>query len=65
MENMFDLMNEPQEVKDLPNALPIAATQGHIEFRNVSFHYTPERQILKNVSFVVEPDQTVALVRKQ
>ena len=62
MENMLELMSEPQEIKDLPNALPVVATQGHIEFRNVNFHYTPERQILKNLSFVAEPGQTVALV---
>ena len=63
MENMLELMAEPQEVQDIPNALPVVATQGHIEFRNVSFHYAPERQILKNISFVAEPGQTIALVR--
>ena len=62
MENMFELMAEPEEVKDIPNALPVIATQGQIEFENVNFYYTPERQILKNISFVVQPGQTVALV---
>ncbi len=63
LENMLDLMEEPQEVKDLPNALPLVATRGKIEFRNVNFHYVPERQILKDVSFVANPGETVALVR--
>lgn len=65
MEKMFDLLNEPQEVKDNPGALPITVTQGHIEFKNVNFHYVPERPILKDISFVVEPGQTIALVKKE
>lgn len=35
---------------------------GKLEFENVNFCYQPEKAILKNVSFVVEPGQTVALV---
>ena len=36
--------------------------QGRIEFRDVYFHYLPEKPILKSISFVVEPGETVALV---
>jgi ABC-type transport system involved in Fe-S cluster assembly fused permease/ATPase subunit len=62
MENMLDLMKEPVEVQDSPTARPLIATKGKIEFRNVSFAYSPERPILKNLSFVVEPGQTFAIV---
>ncbi|GFH40750.1 ABC transporter ATP-binding protein [Lactococcus insecticola] len=37
-------------------------TRGKIEFRNVSFSYDGENQILKNISFVAEPGQTIAFV---
>lgn len=62
MENMLDLMEEPLEIKDAPNALELIPTKGKLEFKEVSFGYKPERPILKNVSFVVNPGETVAIV---
>ena len=62
MENMLDLLKEPVEVIDSPNTRPLIATKGKIEFRNVSFNYSPERPILKDISFVVEPGETLAIV---
>jgi ABC-type transport system involved in Fe-S cluster assembly fused permease/ATPase subunit len=62
MENMFDLMREKQEVKDIPGAGPLLVKQGIVEFHNVSFGYIPERIVLKNVSFTVPAGKTVALV---
>lgn len=63
MENMFDLLGEQPEVNDPPGALPIAVTKGQVEFRNVSFSYISEKPVLRNISFMVQPGKTVALVR--
>lgn len=62
MENMFDLLDEKQEVVDKDNAQTLMLPQGRIEFKDVSFHYSPERPILKNITFIVEPGKTVAIV---
>ncbi|CAH1132045.1 unnamed protein product [Ceutorhynchus assimilis] len=62
MENMFDLLRQEQEVVDAPNAKALEAKEAGIEFKNVTFKYTPEKTILKNVSFSVPPGKTVALV---
>ena len=62
MENMFDLFEVEAEVGDVSAALPISVTTGRLEFRNVYFHYLPEKPILRDMSFTVEPGQTVALV---
>lgn len=59
---MFDLLKEDQEVIDDPNAPELSLVRGGIDFTNVSFSYTPERMILKNVSFNVPAGKTVALV---
>lgn len=62
MENMFDLLKEEEEVVDAPGSAALLAAGGGIQFDNVSFGYTPEKIVLKNVSFHVPPGKTVAIV---
>ncbi|KAI2527052.1 ATP binding cassette subfamily B member 6 (Langereis blood group) [Homo sapiens] len=62
MENMFDLLKEETEVKDLPGAGPLRFQKGRIEFENVHFSYADGRETLQDVSFTVMPGQTLALV---
>lgn len=62
MENMFELLREEQEIIDAPGAGSLNVKRGQVEFSNVSFGYTPEKLILRNVSFVVPAGKTVALV---
>lgn len=59
---MFDLLKEEQEIVDIPDAPELNLIRGGIDFTNVSFSYTPERMILKNISFTVPEGRTVALV---
>lgn len=62
MENMFDLLKEEQEVMDAPGATNLIVAQGGIEFSNVTFGYTPDRFVLKNINFHVPPGKTFAIV---
>ncbi|MEP4194133.1 MAG: ABC transporter ATP-binding protein/permease [Aliishimia sp.] len=62
MGEMFDLLEQPAEVNDKPDAPSLAVTGGRVELDNVVFGYDPERVILKGVSLVAEPGQTVAIV---
>ena len=62
MGEMFDLLEQPAEVKDAPNAKPLNVTGGRIELDDVHFGYDPARPILKGVSVVAEPGQQVAIV---
>ncbi|XP_001364008.1 ATP-binding cassette sub-family B member 6 [Monodelphis domestica] len=62
MENMFDLLKEEAEVKDIPGAGPLQFKKGFIEFENVHFSYTDGRETLQDISFAVMPGQTLALV---
>ncbi|XP_023587081.1 ATP-binding cassette sub-family B member 6 isoform X2 [Trichechus manatus latirostris] len=62
MENMFDLLKEEAEVKDLPGAGPLRFQRGQIEFENVHFSYADGRETLQDVSFTVMPGQILALV---
>jgi ATP-binding cassette subfamily B protein len=64
-ERIFKLLDHEPEVRDpaIP-AEPAALGRGHgrIEFRNVWFAYVDEEWVLKDVSFTVEPGETVAFV---
>ncbi|KAK7473352.1 hypothetical protein BaRGS_00035400 [Batillaria attramentaria] len=62
MENMFDLLAEDAEVKDIPDARQVDVRFGKIEFQDVCFRYEPSKPILTNISFTVQPGQTLALV---
>ena len=61
-ERIFEVIDVPIEVKDKPNAITLKNTDGSIEFKNVTFGYVPDEPILTNISFKVEPGETVALV---
>ncbi|MBP5216738.1 MAG: ABC transporter ATP-binding protein [Bacilli bacterium] len=59
-ERLFNLMDVEPEVVDEPDAIEIERVEGKIEFDHVWFAYEKENWILKDVSFKVEPKQTVA-----
>ncbi|MCH7711892.1 MAG: ABC transporter ATP-binding protein, partial [Proteobacteria bacterium] len=59
---IFEVLDVPIQVRDKADAIEIAETDGSIEFRNVTFGYLPGQPVLKDISFRVEPGETVALV---
>lgn len=61
-EKLFNLMDIEPEVVDAEDAIEVERFKGKIEFKNIWFAYENEDWILKDVSFVVEPGQTVAFV---
>jgi ATP-binding cassette subfamily B protein len=62
MDKMFELLEVERDIRDAPGATHLKLEGGKIEFRDVSFHYGPDRAILKKVSFEVPSGQTVAIV---
>jgi ATP-binding cassette subfamily B protein len=61
-ERYFRLLDAKPEWTDSPEASPLPAIRGRVEFQNVHFEYEPGRPVLSDISFTVEPGQTVALV---
>jgi len=61
-ERYFRLIDLAPEWQDAPTASPLSNLRGRVEFENVSFEYEPGRPALKEISFAVDPGQTVALV---
>jgi ATP-binding cassette subfamily B protein len=62
IENMFALMDLQSKVPNNQGAAPLQVTSGRLVFDKLSFQYQPDRPILHNVSFTVEPGQKVAIV---
>ena len=62
MESMFHLLDTNEEIRDKPDATPLVAGDGAVEFDNVSFGYDSRRGVLKNVSFKVAPGKKIAIV---
>ena len=67
-ERIFKLLDEPVALASPASAIRLENPRGHIEFRNVWFSYRPipnptdEDWVLRDVSFRVEPGQTLAIV---
>ncbi|MDK2753853.1 MAG: ABC transporter ATP-binding protein/permease [Gammaproteobacteria bacterium] len=62
MENMFTLLEEVPEIKDLPGAQPLSSPRGDIRFTDVHFGYDAQRVILHGISFQVNAGEKVAIV---
>ena len=61
-ERVFELLDEPEQEPDAEAPAREAGGRGVIEFEHVAFSYDPERPLIRDLSFRVEPGQTVAIV---
>lgn len=61
-QRIFEVLDVPVDIKDKAGALELKGIEGSIEFRNVTFGYFPGQPVLRDVSFRINPGETVALV---
>jgi len=61
-ERVFQTLDQRPRITDAPDAQPLDIVRGEVEFDHVDFRYVPDVPVLKDVSFVARPGQTVALV---
>lgn len=62
MEKMFSLLKNNREIQDGANAKTIEIPRGELRFEQVDFSYDPQRSILHDVSFTIEPGKKLAIV---
>jgi ATP-binding cassette subfamily B protein len=61
-ERIFQILDEPEEISDRPNARPLPAGPGRVLFEHVSFGYDPERPVLESVDLDIPAGRTIALI---
>jgi ATP-binding cassette subfamily B protein len=59
---VFEVLDSEPEVRDVAEPMRLSPVRGRVEFENVTFAYDGVRQILRGVSFVVEPGELIGLV---
>lgn len=62
IKDMFDLFDNPIEINDKTNASSLKIKSAEIQFENVSFSYSNQRAILKNISLHIKKGHTLAIV---
>ncbi len=61
-ERIFSLLDDQTMIQNPANPKPLKEVKGKIEFDNVSFAYNDNDYVLKNISFSIDPGDTVAIV---
>ncbi|MDR0974331.1 MAG: ABC transporter ATP-binding protein/permease [Ruminococcus sp.] len=62
LERIFELLDEPVNVKDIEGATELPVIKGEVEFKNVTFSYDESAVILEDLSFKINPGESIALV---
>jgi len=61
-ERVFELLDEPREIADAPDAIDLPPIRGRVAYEHVTFGYNPDQPVLHSVDLVIEPGQTAAIV---
>ncbi|MDQ7065578.1 MAG: ABC transporter ATP-binding protein [candidate division KSB1 bacterium] len=61
-DRLLELLECDMVIEDAKDARPAPPFKGKVEFKDVSFAYIDNEEVLKNINFVVQPGETVALV---
>jgi ATP-binding cassette, subfamily B, multidrug efflux pump len=62
LERIFLLLDEPVQLQDAPDAFELPPIQGEVAFHQVSFGYSANQLVLKEVNLLAQPGQMIALV---
>lgn len=61
-ERTFNFIDAEEEVKDTDSPVSLTEVKGEIGFHNISFGYTPDKILMKNIDFTAHPGQKIAVV---
>jgi ATP-binding cassette subfamily B protein len=61
-ERIFQVMDEPEDIADRPDAIELPAGGGHLRFEGVGFEYMNDRPVLQDIDLELAPGKTIALI---
>ena len=61
-ERVFSLLDEQEELKEVPSTIDLNQLQGGITFEHVRFGYEKDEPVIKDLNLEVSPGQTIAIV---
>jgi ATP-binding cassette subfamily B protein len=61
-ERIFEVLDEPEDVRDRPGAQPLEPGPGLVRFEHVEFAYDEGRAVLQDIDLELQPGKTVALI---
>ena len=61
-DRVAEVLDVTSDVVEAPQPIRLGRAEGRIEFERVNFGYTEDRLVLKDISFIIEPGETLALV---
>ena len=61
-ERIFEVMDEPEEISEKPDATEMPPGDGQVRYEHVTFEYAPGRPVLHDIDLELEPGKTVALI---
>ena len=59
---LFEMMDEPTVTPDASDARVLTDAKGCVELRDIAFSYTPDRELIRDLSLSVKPGQRIAIV---
>jgi len=61
-ERVFEFLAEPEESEEVANPFTLSKVEGHVEFKDVHFGYSPEKIIINDFCAEIQPGQKIAIV---
>lgn len=61
-ERIFEILDSEPEITDAEDVIEMPAIKGEVTFKDVTFSYDEQTDVLSNVSFTIKPGETIALV---
>ena len=63
-QRIFKIIDAVPDIYEIQNAYPMDKAKGHIELKNVSFSYEPNKPVIHNISLEIRPGETIGIVGK-
>lgn len=59
---IYELLDEPEQIPDKPDAKELTGVKGDVTFKDVSFSYSEEKKLIENLNIAAKAGQRIAIV---